>query len=185
MHEVSTKGKVTYSGDTFIQIRNGKHDTSSAYTHAYNVRELFTSKLIERKPVLTMVTDGAADKAPRFPKTLSTAIDLFQMLNLNALIQQAFSFQPCRMQNGTFVSRSCGHYLTSRLFGDHMDSSGKMINEDLEKKNFFHAYEILSRIWSKTVIDGILVECEAVPLGNEHVPEDPDPEWVSRHVLQA
>ena len=33
-----------------------------------------------------MVTDGAADKAPRFPKTLSTAIDLFQMLNLNALI---------------------------------------------------------------------------------------------------
>ena len=56
-----------------------------------------------------------------------------------------------------------------------MDSSGKMINEDLEKKNFFHAYEILSGIWSKTVIDGKLVECEAVLLGNEHLPEEPDP----------
>ena len=39
---------ITYSGDTFIWIRSGKHDTSSAYTHTYDVRELFTSKLIER-----------------------------------------------------------------------------------------------------------------------------------------
>ena len=54
-----------------------------------------------------------------------------------------------------------------------------------KKKNFFHATEISSGIWSKTVIDGKLVECEAVPLDNEHVPEDSDPEWVSRHVLQT
>ena len=104
VHEVSTKGKVTYSGDTFIQIRSGKHDTSSAYMHTYDVRELFTSKLIERKPVLIMVTDGTADEAPRFPKTLSTAIDLFKMLNLDALIHgvnaaglSAFNHVECRM----------------------------------------------------------------------------------------
>ena len=29
---------------------------------------------------------GHADEAPRFPKTLSTAVDLFKMLNLDALI---------------------------------------------------------------------------------------------------
>ena len=79
-------GRVTYSGDTFIRIRSGKHDTSSAYTHAYDVRELFNSNLIERKPVLVMGTDGAADEAPRFPRVLSTAVDLFKMLNLDALI---------------------------------------------------------------------------------------------------
>ena len=79
-------GLVTHLGDTFIRIRSGKRDTSSAYTHAYDMRELFNSNLIERKPVLVMGTDGAADEAPRFPKVLSTAVDLFKMFNLDALI---------------------------------------------------------------------------------------------------
>ena len=78
--QVLTKGNVTYSGDTFIQIRSGKHNTLSAYMHAFDARELFTSKLIEKKPVLIMGTDGAADKTSRFSKTLSTAVDLFKML---------------------------------------------------------------------------------------------------------
>ena len=29
------------------------------------------------------------------------------------------------------------------------------------------------------------MECEVLLLGNEHVPENPDPAWVSRHVEQA
>ena len=32
-----------------------------------------------------MVTDGAVDEAPRFPKTLDVAVDLFQLLELDAL----------------------------------------------------------------------------------------------------
>ena len=32
-------GKVSYSGNTFIRIRSGKHDSSTAYTHAFDVRE--------------------------------------------------------------------------------------------------------------------------------------------------
>ena len=31
--DVNLKGEVTYSGDTFIRIGNGKHDKSSAETH--------------------------------------------------------------------------------------------------------------------------------------------------------
>jgi len=50
-------GKATYSGEIFIRIRSGKHDTSSAYTHAYDVRELFNSNLIERKPVLRVLME--------------------------------------------------------------------------------------------------------------------------------
>ena len=142
MHEVSTKGKVTYSGDTFIQIRSGKHDTSSAYMHTYDVRELFTSKLIERKPVLIMVTDGTADEAPRFPKTLSTAIDLFKMLNLDALIHvvnaaRLSAFNPVERRMAPLSHDLEGIILLHDHFGDHMDSSGKTIDEDLEKRTFF------------------------------------------------
>ena len=39
--EVTKLEAFSYSGSTLIRIWNGKHDTSNAYTHAYDVRELF------------------------------------------------------------------------------------------------------------------------------------------------
>ena len=39
-------GKVSYSGNTFIRLRSGKHDSSTAYTHAYDLNELFQENLI-------------------------------------------------------------------------------------------------------------------------------------------
>ena len=68
--EITNTGDVSYSGVTFIRVRSGKHDTSNAYTHAFDVRELFQTKLVNRKPIILMSTDGAQDEAPRFPKTL-------------------------------------------------------------------------------------------------------------------
>ena len=94
------------------------------------------------------------------------------------------AFNPVELRMAPVSHNLTGIFLPHDNFGDHMDSSGKTI-EDLEKRIFFHAAEILSGIWSKTIIDGKLVECEAVPLGNEHVPEDPVQEWVTRHVQQA
>ena len=63
--DVNLKGDVTYSGDTFVRIRSGKHDKSSAETHAYDMHELFRSEQIAPKPILLMETDGAQDEAPR------------------------------------------------------------------------------------------------------------------------
>ena len=154
------------------------------------MRELFNSNLIEQKPVLVIGTDGAADEAPQFPKVLSTAVDLFKMLNLDALIHGVnaaglSAFNPVERRMAPLSHDLAGIILPHDSFGNHLDSSGKTINEDLEKRNFFHAAEILSDIWSKTVIDGKPVVCEAVPLGKRYVPPDPDQEWVSRHVQQA
>ena len=35
--EITNAGKVSYIGDTFRRIRSSKHDTSNAYTHAFDV----------------------------------------------------------------------------------------------------------------------------------------------------
>ena len=40
---INLKVEVNYSGDTFIRIRGGKHDKSSAKIHAYDMHELFMS----------------------------------------------------------------------------------------------------------------------------------------------
>ena len=57
--DVNLKGEVTYPGGTFIRIRNGKHDKTSAETHTYDMHELFRSERIAPKPILLMETDGA------------------------------------------------------------------------------------------------------------------------------
>ena len=67
-------GKVSYSGNTFIRVRSGKHDSSTSYTHAFDLRELFLNGSIKKRPILVIQTDGAQDEAPRFPRPLSTAV---------------------------------------------------------------------------------------------------------------
>lgn len=79
-------GKVLYSGNTFVRVRSGKHETSNAFTHAFDLNDLFTSEYIKRKPILVIETDGAQDEAPIYPKPLSCAVNLFKKLKLDALI---------------------------------------------------------------------------------------------------
>ena len=52
-------------------------------------------------------------------------------------------------------------------FGTHINSQGKTINTDLERKNFAHAGKLLAEIWSDTVIDGH-------PTGSEFIDGEPD-----------
>ena len=58
-------GKVSYSGNTEIQLRSGKHEPSTVFHHFFDIKELFTSEAIKIKPLLVLETDGAADEAPR------------------------------------------------------------------------------------------------------------------------
>ena len=47
-------GKVSYSGNTHIRVRSAKHDSSTAYTHAYDLDELYSTGKIVRKPILVI-----------------------------------------------------------------------------------------------------------------------------------
>ena len=51
-------------------MRSGKHDSSTAYTHSYDMNELLSSGSITPKPIMIIESDGAVDEAPRFPKPL-------------------------------------------------------------------------------------------------------------------
>ena len=83
---ISEEGKVEYSGDTFISIRSGKHDSTNAFTHYYDSNKLLDSGAIKRKPIYILETDGACDVAPRFPKTLACAWDHFRRFKLDVYI---------------------------------------------------------------------------------------------------
>lgn len=188
--KVTPNGDVSYSGDTFIRVRSGKHDSSSAYTHAYDMRELFKCKEINRKPIMLLITDGAADEAPRFPKPLASAVYFFKELKLDVLIHAVnaaglSAFNAVERRMSPLSHDLAGLILPHDSYGNHLDASGKTIDEDLEKRNFLKAAETLSDVWSNTVIDGHRVDCRAVPLKQEFVPPEPTPLWVSKHVKQT
>ncbi|XP_047144174.1 uncharacterized protein LOC124817793 [Hydra vulgaris] len=188
--EVNNTGNVSYSGDTFIRIRSAKHDTSNAFTHAFDVRELFKTELVKRRPIMLMETDGAQDEAPRFPKTLATAVDLFRLLNLDALLHGVnaaglSAFNPVERRMAPLSRDLAGIVLPHDFFGNHLDSSGKTIDYELEVENFQKAADVLSQVWEKTVIDGYPVHCQAVPVGKAYEPPIPDPVWVDKHCQQS
>ena len=78
-----------------------------------------------------------------------------------------------------------GVILPHDMFGTHLDGSGKTIDNKLEEKNFYGAAEVLSDVWSKTVIDKHNVDCKPMKKGCQFIPNEPSPDWVSKHVVQS
>ena len=95
------------------------------------------------------------------------------------------AFNPVERRMAPLSHDLAGIILPHDHFGNHLDSSGKTINQELEEINFQKAAEIVSEVWEKTVIDGYPVDCRAVPVGNSHEPTEPDPVWVAKHCQQS
>jgi len=77
---------VGYSGPTYIAIRSGKHDSSTAASHAVDLDTVFGldefQKFIktpagEMKPVVIMSVDGGPDENPRYAKVITLVMPLF------------------------------------------------------------------------------------------------------------
>ena len=155
--KIKKNGELSCSGNTFIRIRSGKHDSSFAHTHTYNVKELFESSNLPERPILVLFTDGAQDEAPCYPKPLATAIHFFKHLKLDVFLHGVnaaglSAFNPVERRMGPLSHDIVGVVIPHEKFGSHLDSQGNTIDVELEKKNFFYALQVLANIWSHTVI---------------------------------
>ena len=75
-----------------------------------------------------------------------------------------------------------GVVLPHETFGSHLDASGKTIDKQLEEQNFYAAADVLSEIWSNTVIDDHKVDCKTVKKGSHFIPDEASPVWIANHV---
>lgn len=192
-------GAVSYSGPTAIFIRSGKHDSSTAMTHAADFEELKQLPAFQPvmcingsvKPLVIITVDGGPDENPRFPKTLAAAYRAFHCNNLDAIFiachapgHSAYNAVERRMAP---LSRDLsGLILPHNHYGSHLDGNGKTCDLELERANFQKSGEVLAEIWSSTVIDGYdvaasFVSCDAGKL--EISP--PSDEWSSQHIQQS
>ena len=119
-------------------------------SHAYNLQELLKCQLIPKKPVLLMIIYGAFGEAPGF--SLFWEFDLDAVIHgVNATGLSAFDHVESRM--APLLHDIAGLVLPHDSFGSYFHAYKKTIDEDLEKRNFYKAAEILSEVWSNTVID--------------------------------
>ena len=78
-----------------------------------------------------------------------------------------------------------GVLLSHETYGSHLDNSGKTIDLELEIKNFFAAMDVVSEIWSESVIDNYPVVCKPVEIGCKLIPDEPEAKWIANHVVQS
>lgn len=188
---------VGYSGPTFIGIRSGKHDSSVAATHAADLRHLydnvesFRSILWQNdgliKPILVIFVDGGPDENPRYRETIRFACAQFIHLQLDALYVSTqapgrSAYNPVERRMAPLSRFLAGIILPHDTFGNHLNSQGQTVDEELERVNFQNAGQALAEVWSEAVIDGFPVVAEW--RGGEIMPESqyPSQKWLATHV---
>lgn len=144
------------------------------------------------KPVFIITVDGGPDESPRYEKVVNCNIEHFKKHDLDALFvatnapgRSAFNRVERRM--APLSHELSGIILSHDHFGSHLDSRGRTIDEELEKKNFKYAGEILSETWNELQIDNYPVVATYVDPSNENEPEgvEIDPTWYQQHVRES
>ncbi|CAF4172871.1 unnamed protein product, partial [Rotaria sp. Silwood2] len=201
---INQRKEVSYSGPTYITIRSGKHDSSTAETHHHDFSLLFDSKEFESvmkingqcKPIVIICVDGGPDENPPYAKTLAGGIDLFKKYQLDCLFvasncpgRSAFNMVERRM--APLSNQLAGLILPHDYFGTHLDDNGNTLDEQLEIRNFKRAGECLAEVWNELTIDSYPVACRYIePIDTKDSssllnPNTLDLNWLQIHVRQS
>ena len=185
--------EISYSGPTYVAIRSGKHDSSTAYSHGKDFNHVMEMKEFEdlvkigdvTKPIAIIPCDGGPDENPRFPKTPDVSIQHFQELNFDVMFLSTrapgmSAYNNVERRMAPLSKALSGVLLPHETFGSHLDSQRRTADVELEKKNFKAAGNILAEIWSEHVLDKFPVVRENV-VGVTMEPVPINEAWVTKH----
>ncbi|CAG8576737.1 11521_t:CDS:2 [Dentiscutata erythropus] len=189
---------VTYSGPTFIRICSDKHDRSTAYSHSKDFDNLmneeklrnYTTTMNEQsKPVVVLISDSGPDENSRYRKTIQMMIEHFDKYDLDTIIVACFapyqsSSNPVERRIAPLSHDLADVILSHDTFGSHLDAQLRTNDEELEKRNFKAAADILISIWESTIIDSYPVLVKYLDPSDEHYsPSEKSVTWIEKHVM--
>ena len=166
--------EISYSGPTYVAIRNGKHDSSTAYSHGKDFNHAMEMKEFQElvkvddvtKPIATILCNGGPDENPRFPKTLNVSIQHFKEFNFDVMLVSTLAPGMSAYNNvermAPFSKTLAGVLLPHDTFSTHLDSQRRTTDVELEKQNFKAAGKLLAEIWNDLVLDKFPVVSEYV-----------------------
>ncbi|CAF1030320.1 unnamed protein product [Rotaria magnacalcarata] len=174
---INDKKEVSYSGSTYITIRSGKHDSSTAETHNHDFSLLFGSKEFEPvmkvngkcKPIVIICVDGENT--------------LFYKYHANFI----FSCKGGPDENPRYSETLAGGLiLPYDHYGSHLDNGGNTIDTELEIRNFKRAGNCLAEVWGELTIDSYPVVCQYVePVDKKDLSSALNANALDLHWLQA
>lgn len=194
------KEAVTYSGPTYVGVRSGKHDSSTAFTHSNDFNRLYNLPEFDlimkrpdasKKPVGIILSDGGPDENPRYIKTIMCAIHHFKEHDFDALFLATnapgrSAFNPVERRMAPLSKELRGVILPHDTFGTHLDGSKRTKDTELEKKNFKAAGEALAEIFSNISINGFDVVAEFLePQPEPKYDKEFDFNWFDVHVRSS
>ncbi|CAG8588871.1 40509_t:CDS:2 [Gigaspora margarita] len=190
---------IIYSGPTFIRICSGKHDTSTTYIHSKDFDDLMSDEILynftttedgQSKPVVLMLSDGGPDKNSRYKKTIQVMIEHFIKYDLDTIIVVCFApyqsaSNPVERRMASLSHDLAGIILPHDTFGSHLDEQLKTADDELEKRNFKAAGEILAFVWENTVINSypVLVEYIDPEEHDQSRLDEKSAAWIERHTM--
>jgi hypothetical protein len=197
---VLKEGRISFSGPTFIAIRSQKHDSSTAETHQRDFDKLIELDEFKTaakgadgflKPLIFVAVDSGPDEAPNNQKTMAAWINCFNRHDVDGIFvfsnAPGFSaFNKVERRMAPLSRDTAGIILPFDKFGSHLDNSNRTIDEELEKKNFAAAGEILASVWSESVIDDYPVVAQwCPPTESRLLIDNVEQQWIDNHVRQS
>jgi len=177
-----------------------KHSSSNAASHGRDLDTLLSletfAPLVKKengstKPVLIITADGGPDENPRHTKVIANAVTTFRKHNFDGLFVAVNApglskYNRAERRMPELARATTGTVLPHDRFGNHLDSEGNTIDEELEMKNFENAGRILAEIWSSLVMDGYAVTAAYVS-PDEDLPEAEEVSdlWYAEHVRES
>ena len=109
-------------------------------------------------------SDGGPDENPRFPKTLDVAVQHFKKHKFDVLLISTHApglsaYNQVEKRMAPLSKALAGLLLPYDTFGNHLDSQGRTIEVELEKRNFKETGEVLCEVWNELLIDEFPVVC--------------------------
>lgn len=127
------------------------------FSHFFNIND-------QLKSIWILLVDGGPDENPRHEKNIHRYCKFFHLMNLDYLTIRTHaphqsSYNPVERSMSTLSKKLVGITLSINTFGNHLDSSGKVINKELGRRNFQHAGMKLCELWQKDKINEKSVYC--------------------------
>ena len=146
------------------------------------------------KPLIFASVDGGPDETPKNTLTLDSWLSVFLDFGLHLLVvfthaPGSNAYNPVEKCMALLSKDTSGVILPFDTYGSHLNSSNVTVDENLERRNFKAAGEVLPSIWLDSVIDGhpAMAKYANVPEKEREVSvsNEVTEQWKSIHIRQS
>ena len=172
----------------FVGTTSSTHmsDLQSIVANQHFVRAL--TKNGQVRPIWVLLVDGGPDENPRHMKNIIEYCKLFRSLNLDYLTVRTHApgqsaYNPVKRSMASLSTKLAGITLPVDKFGSHLDSQGKVVDDELARRNFEFSGKSLCDLWKRDEIYGKPVIVEYVDQENQQFAETQSIswEWLENH----